>query len=43
MYRDKAGRKRRGFREVEPGAAGASPEFPELTETDIHRAAAGIL
>jgi diguanylate cyclase (GGDEF)-like protein/putative nucleotidyltransferase with HDIG domain len=43
MYQDKAGRKRRGFREVAPRAAIASSEFPELTENDIHRAAAGIL
>ena len=40
MYQDKAARKRRGFR---PGAE--SPVFrqAELTEKDLHRAAAGIL
>jgi diguanylate cyclase (GGDEF)-like protein/putative nucleotidyltransferase with HDIG domain len=43
MYQDKAGRMRRGFRKVTPPAAIASSEFSELTENDIHRAAAGIL
>ena len=42
MYQDKTGRKRRGFGDA-PLAALASSSFSELTENDIHRAAAGIL
>ncbi|HVL65829.1 MAG TPA: HD domain-containing phosphohydrolase [Vicinamibacterales bacterium] len=43
MYQNKASRKRRGFRMAAPREAIASSQFPELTENDIHRAAAGIL
>ena len=43
MYQDKAGRKRRGFRGAARREVLASSQFPELTENDIHRAAAGIL
>jgi diguanylate cyclase (GGDEF)-like protein len=43
MYQDKAGRKRRGGRDTARHKVLASSQFPELTETDIQRAAAGIL
>ena len=41
MYQDKAVRKRHGFRQ--PPRAPMSLPFAELTDKDIHRAAAGIL
>ena len=40
MYHDKSLRKRAGARELPDGT---SSEFPEVTETDIQKAAAGIL
>jgi len=40
MYQDKSQRKRVGSRERPESAA---PQFPEVTETDIQKAAAGIL
>jgi diguanylate cyclase (GGDEF)-like protein/putative nucleotidyltransferase with HDIG domain len=43
MYQDKSGRKRRGGRETVRHEILATSPFPELTETDIQRAAAGIL
>ena len=43
MYQDKAGRKRRSLTEVAPREAIAASQFPELTDHEIHRAAAGIL
>ncbi len=43
MYQDKANRKRRGARDSERHEVLATSPFPELTETDIQRAAAGIL
>jgi diguanylate cyclase (GGDEF)-like protein/putative nucleotidyltransferase with HDIG domain len=43
MYQDKAGRKRRGGRDAARHEAFATSPFPELTEIDIQRAAAGIL
>jgi diguanylate cyclase (GGDEF)-like protein len=43
MYLDKAGRKRRGERESSRGETVATRAFPEITETEIQRAAAGIL
>jgi hypothetical protein len=43
MYQDKSSRKRRGDRDT-PRPENRTPSaFPELTETDIQRAAAGIL
>jgi hypothetical protein len=41
MYQDKAGRKRRGFQPMPQQPALFAPG--ELTEKDLHRAAAGIL
>lgn len=43
MYQDKAGRKRRGGRETGRNEAMATTPFPDITELDIQRAAAGIL
>ena len=43
MYQDKAGRKRRGGRGQGRNEALALAGFPELTDGDIQRAAAGIL
>jgi diguanylate cyclase (GGDEF)-like protein/putative nucleotidyltransferase with HDIG domain len=43
MYQDKAHRKRRGSRDTGRHEVMATSPFPELTETDIQRAAAGIL
>jgi diguanylate cyclase (GGDEF)-like protein len=43
MYQDKAGRKRRGSRDSGRHEVLAMAAFPELTEIDIQRAAAGIL
>ena len=44
MYQDKATRKRRGFRVVSINRdTPTQPKFPELSDHDIHRAAAGIL
>jgi diguanylate cyclase (GGDEF)-like protein/putative nucleotidyltransferase with HDIG domain len=43
MYQDKAHRKRRGARETGRHEAIAASAFPQLTEHDIQRAAAGIL
>jgi len=43
MYQDKAGRKRRGGRETGRHQAMATTQFPDITEFDIQRAAAGIL
>ena len=44
MYQDKATRKRRGFRVVSINRdTPTQPQFPELSDNDIHRAAAGIL
>jgi diguanylate cyclase (GGDEF)-like protein/putative nucleotidyltransferase with HDIG domain len=43
MYQDKASRKRRGTRETGRHEIMATSRFPELTEHDIQRAAAGIL
>jgi diguanylate cyclase (GGDEF)-like protein/putative nucleotidyltransferase with HDIG domain len=43
MYQDKAHRKRRGARDTGRHEVMATSPFPELTETDIQRAAAGIL
>jgi diguanylate cyclase (GGDEF)-like protein/putative nucleotidyltransferase with HDIG domain len=43
MYQDKSGRKRRGGREMGRHEAMASTPFPDITEIDIQRAAAGIL
>ena len=43
MYQDKANRKRRGTRETVRHEIMAASPFPDLTETDIQRAAAGIL
>ena len=40
MYHDKSHRKRAGTRER---AESSAPQFPEVTETDIQKAAAGIL
>jgi diguanylate cyclase (GGDEF)-like protein len=40
MYQDKSQRKRPGARERNESSA---PQFPEVTETDIQKAAAGIL
>ncbi|HXG57151.1 MAG TPA: HD domain-containing phosphohydrolase [Vicinamibacterales bacterium] len=42
MYQDKASRKRRGFRDTTPRAVSSSTA-PQVSENDIHRAAAGIL
>ena len=42
MYQDKTSRKGRDFRAATPKVI-ASSQFPELSENDIHRAAAGIL
>jgi len=42
MYQDKTSRKGRDFRIATPQVI-ASSQFPQLTENDIHRAAAGIL
>jgi diguanylate cyclase (GGDEF)-like protein len=42
MYQDKAGRKRKDRRQG-PGAEFLPSSFPELTEHDLQRAAAGIL
>ena len=42
MYQDKTSRKGRDFRVATPQVI-ASSQFPQLTENDIHRAAAGIL
>jgi diguanylate cyclase (GGDEF)-like protein/putative nucleotidyltransferase with HDIG domain len=44
MYQDKASRKRTGFRPVGPEPSATPDAAPaELTDKDIHRAAAGIL
>jgi diguanylate cyclase (GGDEF)-like protein/putative nucleotidyltransferase with HDIG domain len=43
MYQDKAHRKRRGSRDTGRHEVRAATAFHELTETDIQRAAAGIL
>jgi diguanylate cyclase (GGDEF)-like protein/putative nucleotidyltransferase with HDIG domain len=43
MYQDKAQRKRSGGRESARPEALASSQFPDLTEVDIQRAAAGII
>jgi hypothetical protein len=43
MYQDKASRKRRGVREPSRHDLIASSAFPNLTDSDIQRAAAGIL
>jgi GGDEF domain-containing protein len=44
MYQDKAGRKRRTGRDsVAPAALVPTAGYPELTDLDIQRAAAGIL
>jgi diguanylate cyclase (GGDEF)-like protein/putative nucleotidyltransferase with HDIG domain len=43
MYQDKAQRKKRGTREPSHHDVVAGSAFPGLTETDIQRAAAGIL
>jgi diguanylate cyclase (GGDEF)-like protein len=43
MYQDKAGRKRRGGRNTTRHEVLALSPYPELTEVDIQRAAAGIL
>ena len=43
MYQDKAGRKRRGGRGSTRHEVLATSPYPELTEVDIQRAAAGIL
>jgi hypothetical protein len=43
MYQDKAGRKRRGGRTTTRHEVLALSPYPELTEVDIQRAAAGIL
>ena len=40
MYQDKAARKRRGFRQGDESSANP---VQELTEKDLHKAAAGIL
>jgi diguanylate cyclase (GGDEF)-like protein/putative nucleotidyltransferase with HDIG domain len=42
MYQDKSSRKRHGGRDAHPEALVTSP-FPDLTDVDIQRAAAGIL
>ncbi len=43
MYQDKAGRRRRGSREAGRHDVLVMAEFPELSEIDIQRAAAGII
>ena len=43
MYQDKSGRKRRTGRDVAPASLLPSAGYPELTDLDIQRAAAGIL
>ncbi len=43
MYQDKSARKRRGDRDTPRPENRTPSQFPELTETDIQRAAAGIL
>jgi diguanylate cyclase (GGDEF)-like protein len=43
MYQDKSVRKRRGDRDTPRPETRTPSQFPELTETDIQRAAAGIL
>jgi diguanylate cyclase (GGDEF)-like protein len=43
MYQDKAMRKKRGTRDTGHREIIASSPYPELTETDIQRAASGIL
>ena len=45
MYQDKSGRKRRTVRDAYPSASllGGGGSYPELSEIDIQRAAAGIL
>jgi GGDEF domain-containing protein len=45
MYQDKSGRKRRTGRDSLPTASviGGGSAYPELTDLDIQRAAAGIL
>jgi diguanylate cyclase (GGDEF)-like protein/putative nucleotidyltransferase with HDIG domain len=43
MYQDKAGRKRRPGRDTGHPDVPAPSQFPELTDVDIQRAAAGIL
>jgi diguanylate cyclase (GGDEF)-like protein/putative nucleotidyltransferase with HDIG domain len=43
MYQDKAGRKRRGGRTSTRHEVLATSPYPEITEVDIQRAAAGIL
>jgi diguanylate cyclase (GGDEF)-like protein/putative nucleotidyltransferase with HDIG domain len=43
MYQDKAHRKKRGTRDTGRHESMATSPYPELTETDIQRAAAGIL
>jgi hypothetical protein len=42
MYQDKAGRKRKDQRQG-PGAEFLASPFPELTDHELQRAAAGIL
>jgi len=45
MYQDKSGRKRRSGRDNHPGSGRMpnTPGYPDLTDVDIQRAAAGIL
>jgi hypothetical protein len=45
MYQDKSGRKRRTSRDAYSPAAmlAGNTAYPELSDTDIQRAAAGIL
>ncbi len=43
MYQDKAGRKRGGGRDPNRRQLAASSAYPDLTDVDIQRAAAGIL
>ncbi len=43
MYQDKASRKRAGGREATRHEVLATSQFPDLTEVDIQRAAAGII
>jgi hypothetical protein len=43
MYQDKSARKRRSGREASRADSRTATQFPELSDTDIQRAAAGIL
>ena len=43
MYQDKSSRKRRSGREASRADSRTATQFPELSDTDIQRAAAGIL